>query len=162
MSKRGFHGVLLVMTVLFFYACNTQKKSATLSEQDKKPELIISYYQTPGFSPEAPEYKIDLYDNHQMFLDAKKNLDKKGKYMRTLSEKEYNQLVSAFLEADYFKFQDEYTSSITDLPTRYITFSHKGQTKKIKDYHGAPEELKELEFMVQSFLDRVGWEKMQW
>jgi hypothetical protein len=123
---------------------------------------VISYYQTPGFSPEAPEYKIDLYNNRQMFLDAKKNLDKNGKYMRTLSDKEYSQLVDAFRDADFFKFKAEYTANITDLPTRYITFSYKGEEKKIKDYYGAPEELKELEFMLQSFLDRVGWEKMQW
>lgn len=162
MARLGFNYFVVLLVALLATACGTQKKTTHRSDEAKNPELIISYYQTPGFSPEAPEYKIDLYDNKQMFLDAKKNLDKKGKYMRTLSEKEYQQLVEAFEAANFYDFDDEYTANITDLPTRYITFSYKGQSKKIKDYYGAPDELKELEFMIQSFLDRVGWEKMQW
>ncbi len=131
-------------------------------DSNEKATLVISYYQTSGYSPTAPEYTIELFSNKQMYLNGKRNLDKTGKYMRTLSEKEYNQLIQAFIDANFFKFEDEYTAEITDLPTRYLYFSSNGQEKKIRDYYGAPEEIRQLEYNLQSFLDRVGWEKLSW
>lgn len=151
----------LVAAFLFIVSCKTTKTAATF-DVNQKASLVISYYQTPGYSKTNPEYTIELFSNRQMFLTATKNLDKDGKHMRTLSKEEYNQIIDAFVDANFFNFKDEYTDNITDLPTRYISFTHKGKTKKIKDYYGAPEQLQELEFMVRSYLDRVGWSKMSW
>lgn len=151
--------VLIIMLFLSSCGINKSTTSDTLNEETK---LLVSYYQTPGFSHDAPEYKLELYSNRQMHLTATKNLDKEGKYLRTLLEKEFNQVINAFDEANFFKFQDEYTSTMTDLPTRYLYFSHNGKEKQVRDYYGAPNEIKELEFLMQSFLDRVGWEKMSW
>lgn len=144
----------------FLVGCKTTNNVA--NNDNEKASLVISYYQTPGYSKTAPEYTIELYSNRQMHLIATKNLDKEGKYIRRLTKEEYKQLVDAFVDADFFDFKDEYTDNITDLPTRYISFTHNGKSKKIKDYYGAPEKLGELELMVRSYLDRVGWSKMTW
>jgi hypothetical protein len=150
--------ILYIFTILVVViSCKTQKQSST----DGKASLVISYSQTAGYG-NNPEYEIQLFSNRQMYLTAKKNLDKQGKYMRTLPVNEYNQVIKAFKDADFFSFKDEYTGNITDLPTKYLYFNHKGKEKKIKDYYNAPEKLKELEYMIQSFLDRVGWEKLKW
>ncbi len=153
--------IFLIIAFIGFISCNTQKKAASTTP-DETTKLVVSYDQTPGMSKETPEYTIELYSNRQMYLTAKKNLDKEGKYLRTLTQNEYNQIITAFNNANFFKFQDEYTSPSTDLPTRYLFFSNNGKEKKVKDYDGAPDQLKELELLIQSFLDRVGWEKMSW
>ena len=47
---------------------------------------------------------------------------------------------------------NEYTEPITDLPTTFITINN----KKIRDYFGAPETLKELEDLIdQMFLQSI-------
>ncbi len=157
MISRLSYTIIGVLLFTFFISCKSTQTST-----NEKAKLVISYYQTPGYSPVAPEYKLELYNNKQMYLTAMKNLDKEGKYMRTLSKDEYNQIIEAFSDASFFDFKDEYTDNITDLPTRYIQFTHKGQSKKIKDYYGAPQELKALELMVRSYLDRIGWSEMTW
>lgn len=152
---------VLVLMLASFLSCKTTKNSIG-NDGNENATLVISYYQTPGYSKSTPEYTIELYNNRQMHLIATKNLDKEGKYMRRLTKEEYSQIVSAFDDADFFDFKDEYTDNITDLPTRYISFTYEGKSKKIKDYYGAPEKLGELELMVRSYLDRVGWSKMNW
>lgn len=153
--------IMLVLVFASFASCKT-KQTAIDDNGNEKVTLVISYYQTPGYSKTAPEYTIELFSNRQMHLTATKNLDKEGKYMRRLTKEEYKYLIEAFVDADFFDLKDEYTDNITDLPTRYISFSHDGKSKKIKDYYGAPEKLGELELMVRSYLDRVGWSKMTW
>lgn len=124
-------------------------------------ERVIYLYKTPCYGNTCPSYEIELLDNKVMFLTPKAMMTLKGKYQRVLTKAEYQQLVNAFINADFFDFEEEYTSNITDLPTTYIYFSFNGKSKKVKDYHGAPEGLKELELMMMSFLDRVGWEKVE-
>ncbi len=152
----------LFIIILFLLSCGTQKQITQSTPIEEDTKLMVSYYQTSSYSKTTPEYTIELYSNRQMYLTATKNLDKEGKFMRTLPANEFNEVIKAFAEADFFKFKDEYSSLITDLPTRYLYFSYKGQEKKVKDYYDAPEKLKELELLMQSFLDRVGWEKMSW
>ncbi|MBI9066340.1 MAG: hypothetical protein JEZ09_03540 [Salinivirgaceae bacterium] len=155
--------ILQIIIVLFlFMACGTTKQAAQTNLLDEDAKVVISYKQTMGRNLMAPLYEIELYSNKQMFLNAQKNLDVEGKYMRTLTEKEYNQLIEVFTEADFFNFEDFYISKMRDLPSRYLYFSYDGKEKKVHDYDDAPEKLKELEYFVQSYLDRVGWIKMAW
>lgn len=158
--KKVIYIVSLILTVFLFNNCKSTKEST--NQNTESATIVISYYQTPGFSPAAPEYTIEVYNNKQMFLIAKKGLDVEGRYMRTLSKEEYNQLITSFDNSSFFEFKDEYTNNITDLPTRFISYTKEGKTKKVKDYYGAPESLKELELILQSYLDRAGWTKMTW
>lgn len=124
-------------------------------------ERVIYMYRTGCFGNTCPSYEIELLDNRIMYLTPRETMNLKGKHQRVLTEAEYKQLINAFIDANFFKFKDEYTSDVKDLPTTYIYFSYQGKEKKIKDYHGAPESLVELEYMMMSFLDRVGWEKVE-
>ena len=151
-----------LLSIFLLLSCGTQKSATNVNSHEDETVLVISYNQTSGYSKINPVYKIELYSNRQMYLTATKNLNKEGKYLRTISEKEYKQVITSFNSANFFDFEDEYTSTITDLPTHYLYFKSNGKEKKVKNYYGAPEELKELEYLMQSFLDRVGWEKMSW
>lgn len=156
-------GAVLLFLVLFIIGCNITKNSADSDMMDNKSILTIGYYQMPGNNAMDPEYSIELFSNRQMILEAKKNLDKNGKFMRTLSQTEYDQLIQAFVDAKFFKYKAEYTNdTIANLPTRFVYFAYEGKEKKVKDYYQAPETLTQLEYSIQSFLDRVGWEKMTW
>lgn len=120
---------------------------------------VIYMYKTPCYGNTCASYELELLDNRTMYLIPREMMSFEGRYKRILSEAEYKQLVNAFINVDFFKFEKEYMSSTLDLPTTYLSFSYKGNELKVKDYAGGPEELTELEYMMMSFLDRVGWEK---
>lgn len=154
--------ILYFLAMIFLlFSCGTQKQIKKDVSLEDETKLLISYNQTSD-KGNSPEYTIELFSNRQMYLTASKNLDKEGKYMRVLPEKEFNQIIDAFIDSKFFSFKDEYISDTTDLLTRYLYFSYNGKEKKVKNYYGAPQKLNDLELFMQSFLDRVGWEKMSW
>ena len=158
--KRRKLGLSLILLGLIgtWIGCSSQKE---VINGTGKGNPIIILLKTSCFGNQCSAYEMQLLDNRVMLLNAMKNMDKNGHYKRLLSKAEYQQLLNTFIESHFFDFQDEYTAEITDLPSVYLTFNYLGKTKKVRDYYGAPESLKELELMVQSFLDRVGWEKVE-
>lgn len=153
--------IYILSTILLLLSCGTQnstKQNYILNEETK---LIISYSQT-STTESYPAYTIELFSNRQMYLTASNNLDKYGKYMRVLSEKEFNQIVKTFNKANIHSFNDEYTSDNKNSPTQFIYFSSNEKEKRIKYHSNSPQEIVDLELLIRSFLDRVGWEKMSW
>lgn len=109
----------------------------------------------------CPVYKITIQGNGKAIFEGQKNVDKIGKYEKLFSKEEIENLIKKFEEVKFFEFKDEYSAKVTDLPTTYLEFTHKGQTKKIKDYYDAPTELKNLEKMIESIANSSGWNTMK-
>lgn len=108
---------------------------------------------------ECPQYSIVIYNSKKAVLDAKSNLELKGKYTLELSDDQYTELIKAFEDAEFSSFEKEYTAKVTDLPTTYISFLTNDSLYTIKDYYGAPQKLKELEKKVANLLEVEGWKK---
>ena len=75
---------------------------------------------------------------------GKNFVEKIGTVEFTLSEEEINSILQKANEINYCQLEDEYFEHISDLPRTYIQIFD----KKILDYYGAPEELKELEALI--------------
>jgi len=150
--------ILLYISILILsYSCNPPKKVTKSQGENDSPVITLQKTMCYG---KCPVYTITIHGNGQSVYVGKKNVDKIGKYEKRLEKVEATNLIKAFEEANFFDFQDEYTAKITDLPTTYITFSSKGKTKKIRDYYGAPEELKKLEKLVEDIANSEGWTKI--
>ena len=106
----------IILLLLSCGARNSTKQNIALDEETK---LIISYSQT-STTGNYPEYTLELFSNRQMYLTASKNLDKEGKYMRILPEKEFNHIIETFTEANFFSFNDEYITNDQNSPTQLI------------------------------------------
>lgn len=111
----------------------------------------------------CPVYTITIFGTGKVMYEGKKHVKKEGKYEKELKDNEVSKLFNAFECANFFDFKSEYTDELLmDLPTTYITFEHRGFKKKIKDYVGAPEELKKLEKMVEEISEGdEGWVKIE-
>jgi len=141
--------VLLLALAFLMVACDSKKYNATSSIKMKKDPCF-------GF---CPVYIFTIDGTGSATFNGERNVDKEGNWTRTLSPEETSALFQAFGNAKFWDFEEEYTDSMTDLPTTWITFSHQGQTKTIKDYYGAPEALKNLEKMVEDIAESgEGWE----
>lgn len=153
-------GYLIIFSAVIL-SCNSNKSigSDDLGDETK---LLIAFEQINSDGGNNPDFKIELYSNKQMYLTANKNIDKTGKYLRTVQNKEFNNILEVFTAANFSEFKDEYTSEPSATPIKTLYYYHNGKEKKVKYSVGEPEKINELELLMQSFLDRVGWEKMSW
>jgi hypothetical protein len=144
---------ILIPVVLLLSSCATQRG---LTEKDP----VISIEATPCMG-DCPAYRAEIYRNGMVIYEGKENVERIGRYTGRMSRKELNRIRHAFEEAGFFFMQDEYVEPWTDLPTVWIYYSDGNRQKRIKDYSGAPEALKELEEKVLEILDRIEWTKRE-
>jgi hypothetical protein len=46
---------------------------------------------------------------------------------------------------------------VTDLPSTYISITVGDKTKRVLDYHGAPEKLRDLEALIDGVVESTRW-----
>ena len=139
---------ILIFLVFLNNSC-TLSSSSTNNIQKK---LIISLDKTACFGT-CPVYKIKIYNDQSAIFEGLKFVEKEGLYNLKISKKEINTILKKAKKINFEKMKDEYTEPITDLPTTYIMINE----KKIKDYYGAPKDLKKLEKIIEEiFLNKLG------
>ena len=142
----------LILSLLI--SCTSTKKVGDVNVP------IIKLEKTSCFG-NCPVYSLYIFENGSVIFDGVKNTDIIGSYKKQLSHSELKDIINSFNNANFFDFEDEYTSSITDLPTTYISYNYKGKYKKIRDYTGAPKKLKELEKIISNIVNEEGWDKVK-
>jgi hypothetical protein len=154
--------VTLLLYLLAIGACKSHKKVAEKSTRNvvqNTPQQVFFLEMTPCYGT-CPSYKVVVFDNDSLTYEGMRHVAKEGIVAKQLPKGTVNQLVEKFREANFFNFQNEYTSKMTDFPTTYIAFTDKGITKKIKDYYKAPESLRQLEMLIGNLVkDEVEVEK---
>ena len=143
---------LIYITVLIvLYSCAATKNYT----QD---DIVLSMKKSSCYGP-CPVYELKIYKNGVVKLTAEEHLDLKGEFYTKLHGSKIKALVSKFKEAGFFEMESEYTSITKDLPTTWIYFSNEGRQKKIKDYDGAPEILRDLEKELSSLIESEDWKQ---
>lgn len=125
------------------------------------PEDAVAYMERTQCYGDCPVYKVYILENGNAYYFGKQNVEKTGVFKASVSEEEMQELIDLFQNYDFFEFEKRYVDMISDLPTTYIYFSYNGESKKITDYHGAPEKLKKLEKEVDAFVESLSWEKVK-
>ena len=135
--------------------------SSCAATKNYTQENILLSIKTSGCYGPCPVYEMKIYKNGFVNLTAEEHLDLKGEFYAKLPGNKVKALVSKFKEAGFFDMESQYTSITKDLPTTWVYFSNEGRQKKIKDYDGAPESLKDLENELSSLLESEDWKKKQ-
>lgn len=145
---------VLVLCIFLLSDCKSHKKVV-----EKNGEKVVQTIPQQIFELEltrcygtCPAYKVVIFENDSLMYEGLKYVAKLGKITKKLPKGTVNQLVEKFREAYFFKFQNQYTSNMSDFPTTYISFTDKGVTKKIMDYYKAPERLKQLEMQISDLV----------
>ena len=148
---------LIVLSIFLFSSCKSSK-DATKAGSSQERVLLISMKKTACYGT-CPVYELQIYSDLAVNLKGEMHLDKIGIFEAKISRGRLEQIQTMFREADFFSFQDKYSEKITDLPTTYVYFNDSGQEKKVMDYYGAPEALKNLEKELSSFLEELDWKE---
>ena len=149
---------IVTLTILGLVGCASNQKMTAVQTSDE-PSLIISMKRTACYGT-CPVYELSIYSNHTATLTAEEHLDIQGNYSAKISDETYQALVDAFNGSDFFDFEDEYTSNMSDLPTTFIYYSDLRRSKKIRDYYGSPEELRQLEDRVETLITDLDWQPL--
>ncbi len=140
-------------------SCQSTSKMGSVSDRVDN-FLVISMKKTACYGS-CPVYEIEIFSNLEVKYLGEKFVDKTGKYTARITQQHLDDLKSTFDEAAFFEMEDEYVSAVSDLPTTYVYYSDGKKFKKIKDYTGAPEELKSLERKISELLNTLKWSRVE-
>ncbi len=143
--------LIIIGIVVFSMAC---KSTQNLSSDG----VIISMQKTRCFGS-CPVYTIEISGNGFLTYRGVENVDMLGEFKAIMDRSTFDTLVEEFRNSNFFEFEESYTSTASDLPTTYISFTDGGKSLKITDYDGAPAELKRLEGLVEELVPKLKWEK---
>jgi len=143
--------LIYIIVLLVLYSCAATKNYT----QD---DILLSMKKSSCYGP-CPVYEMKIYTNGFVTLIAEEHLDLKGEFYTKLPGSKVKALVSKFNEIGFFEMEGQYTSITKDLPTTWVYFSKEGRQKRIKDYDGAPESLRDLEKELSSLLESEDWKK---
>ena len=142
---------------LFFLIVSSCKLTSTtyyskslnsdLEELSTEKTKIITLEKTACFGT-CPIFSINIFNNGDVLYYGKKFVKKLGNLNLKLNQKEINQILNKAKEINFNNLKSEYTENISDLPTTFISINK----KTIKDYYGAPKELKDLEKLIESIV----------
>lgn len=141
--------ILLLITIFLLTDCNSLKKI-----EGKEP--VFSLQKTACYGT-CPVYELKIYKNRTATLKAEEFLDIKGNYYTKLDKKTFLNLVETFEESSFFEFKNNYDGKMSDFPTTITSFNNGKKSKTIRNYFGAPEELKELEKLLSELVKSEKW-----
>lgn len=144
-NKTVIFFTFLILTTII--ACKSQEKNNTSSTIVPSP-LFIKMEKTPCYGP-CPSYVIEIFKDGLVSFEGKRFVELIGKYKSTLSTEDIETIKNKVLEVNYFELEDTYDSPATDIPSCITQVSLNNKTKKITDRRYGPEELKDLEKLIE-------------
>ena len=102
---------------------------------------------------------LTIYENGTVDYEGRNFVAVTGRQTSTIPQEDVRELVKHFYDIGYFSLEDEYAAQVTDLPTTTTSISIDGRFKKIVDYYGAPEKLRQLENKIDEIANSEVWVK---
>jgi|SRR3989344_4623724 len=134
--------LLVVLVVLGVFLVFARYNEPDYPENYKNAVITLDRTQCFGT---CPAYSLIIYGNGTVVYEGRAFVEVEGQKVYEISREDVKEIVDIFYEIDYFSLNDEYTESVTDLPTITTSITIDDETKQVIDYYGAPEKLKELE-----------------
>ena len=114
----------------------------------------------------CPVYKVIVSSDGSVVYEGKQYVRIKGTRRRKIEPEAVKDLLQQFIDSDYFKFKENYSSiknadgtetTVTDLPTTTTSLTLGNRKKQVVDYVGAPKKLKELEEKIDEVAGVKRW-----
>lgn len=154
--------ILILLT-----ACKT-KQAVTMTEEqistmEVGPDDIVFMLKKSGCFGTCPVFTLRIYsNNYAEYIGKQHTGTKTGVFGKMLPKEQVKELKTAFDDAAFFTYENNYESDIPDLPSIKISY-HKGDMKKtITGKRERPEAIHKLQFKLEMIADsQSGWIKAE-
>lgn len=123
------------------------------------PDLIIKLERTACFG-QCPVYVVSIDAAGNVTFDGTEFVGSKGRQTDRIPASRVAALLATAKRAGFFELRDSYRAPISDLPTTFVTITANGATKRVEDYFGAPQSLKQLEREIDEAAGTRRWIRM--
>lgn len=137
----------------------TEKKEEGSGAKSRKEEDHFARHKRTPCYGQCPTYTLTIQANGKAKLKAERFTDlEKGTYKGRVEKEELDKLREKAEEIGFFEMQGEYDNPrVTDLPSRITELSFEGKAHKVKNRHGGPDRLKELEERFARIVEETDW-----
>lgn len=139
--------LIIFISIIFFISC---LNPAVLH----KEEPFINMQRT-GCYGTCPQYTVSIYNNGKIIYNGKLFVDKIGCFSSVISRKQVAAIKLFLHETDFFSFQNEYLSSMTDIPSVITEIYLEGKTHKVIDRLEGPKSLKECHKLIDAVTESI-------
>lgn len=139
----------------FSFSCKS------VNVNDNKSDSVIFTFRKTMCKGKCPVYYMEIFKSGKIIYDGIRNVEKIGKFTKTIDVKKLDSLIVGFENAKFCNFENEYTSRKRDLPTTYISYICNDTVKTVRDYDGGPKELKNLEKKLEYIANSNDWVKSE-
>ena len=144
LAGKCFNAILMILVSLLINSCSGPR---IITDED----LLIELQRTPCYGT-CQVYTVKIDKNGKGLFEGVENVEKIGRFSFSLSQDELMEIENAFHQVDFYRLKNIYDAQVSDLPTTYITYNKDGNRKKIMDYYGGPEELRNLENSIETLV----------
>jgi hypothetical protein len=127
------------LLLLLILSCGTQQKQSK-SNTDGYSDFLFSL-KTSSCMGECPVYSFSIKTDSTFLFDGKEHTMIKGIVTRKLSMKEYAELISIIDEVTWGSLKSNYTSDMSDLPTKTFYYNFNKEDIKVTQYGNEPKDL---------------------
>lgn len=133
--------------------------------QTPEEEPVITLERTSCLGT-CPIYSVQIFEDGKVVYEGKQFVAVEGRQVSKIPSEKVQELVHKFLKIDYFSLEDKYetikktdgTETMAfDLPATYTSLRMGSKKKKVKDYFGTPDRLRELENEIDRTVNFHQW-----
>jgi len=138
---------------------------APTAAQDVPNDFVIKLERTSCFG-ECPVYSVSIDAVGNVTYEGTKFVRVEGRQTDRIQVSRVAALLATAERIGFFDLRDQYRTIrnpdgtetiVTDLPTAFVTITGGGQSKRVEDYIGAPQALKQLEQLIDDTAGTKRW-----
>lgn len=128
-------------------------------------DVVIKLERTSCFG-ECPVYSVTIDGRGNVVYDGTRFVRVEGRQTARILISRVAAILETVDHIGFFDLRDQYRvirnpdgteTTVTDLPTTFVTITREGRSKRVEDYIGAPEELKQLERQIDDAARTKRW-----
>lgn len=146
-------------------AVTSATTAAATGVQEVPEDFVVTLERTSCFG-ECPVYRVSIDARGNVTYEGTKFVRVEGRRTDRLPKSRVAALLATVERIGFFDLRDSYriirnpdgtATHVTDLPTTFVTITRGGQSKRIEDYVGAPQALKQLEQQIDDTARTTRW-----
>ncbi len=135
------------------------------SQVNNAPPTVISLQRTSCYGP-CPIYTVSIDASGSVTYDGEKFVRVVGREVARIPRSEVARLLASADRIHFFDLRDSYRTIqnpdgtqtiVTDLPTKIVTITSNGRTKRVEDYVGGPDNLAQFEREIDEAAHTKRW-----